>query len=375
MSALVEGALDLDLDLGIRDEWLRAATEPPEARGASRDDVRLLLQDPKTGSFSHHHFRALPDLLREGDLLVINRSRTLPASLPICAADGTPLRLHLAQRLAQGIYRAELRSEDGLHPLPAPAAGARFTLREQSLGTLVVQVLSRAHPASRQILVRTAGRRSLLPWMRLLGQPIRYAYVQGRWPLSAYQTIFAGPAGSAEMPSAARPLSREVLAGLKRRGVRLTFLTLHCGLSSEEVEEGIEGHYLPAEPYALPSATVQEIARATARGGRVIAVGTTVVRALQSACAGGALRPGRALAGALLRPGVRPCAVDALLTGMHAPKSSHLALLEAFVSAPLLRRAYLGAIAQGYRWHEFGDMHLILPDAPHAPMRYSLEQE
>lgn len=366
----------LDLDLGIREEWLQPATEPAEVRGAGRDDVRLLVQDRSTGAFAHRRFEDLAAQLRPGDLLVVNRSGTLPASLPARTAGAAALRLHVAQRLGRGVYRVEVRTADGLHPSQdIPAAGERLLLWDAKGGTLGLRVLGQAHPASRQLLVRTAGRRSLYPWMLRAGRPIRYGYVVREWPLSAYQTIFAGPLGSAEMPSAARPFTPATLRTLRERGVGIAFLTLHCGLSSEEVDGPLAAHYLPAEPYVLPAATVRAIERARERGGRVIAVGTTVVRTLQSACAEGAPRPGRGLAGAVLHPGVHTCAVDGLLTGLHAPRTSHLGLLEAFLPAHALREAYLDAIREGYLWHEFGDMHLILPGARLGAICYSEGQE
>lgn len=367
MSAAMER--DLDLELGIREAWLRPAQEPPEARGDGRDDVRLLVQDRATGAFGHRHFRELPALLQTGDLLVANRSGTLAASLPAQSAAG-PLRVHVARRLDQGLYRVEARTPEGLHPIdPPPPPGSSLRLEDKQGRTLRLEVLGPAHHASRQLIVRTERRRSLLPWMLRLGRPIRYAYVPQEWPLDAYQTEFAGPPGSAEMPSAGRPFTASLLQKLQQKGIGIAYLTLHCGLSSEEVEGSLAEHYLPAEPYVLPKATVQAIERTRAGGGRVIAVGTTVVRALQSACSGERVFAGKGLAGAVLRPGVAPCAVDGLLTGLHTPKSSHLALLEAFLPAPALRAAYLDAIRQAYRWHEFGDLHLIVPNAVLQPMR------
>lgn len=355
-----------DLSLGIPEEMLLPATEPAEERGSGRDDVRLLVQDRDSGIHIHGRFPQLGRFLQAGDLLVLNRSGTLPASLPARLPDGSALRLHVAGRIAQGIYRVEARSADGLAPLDrVPPRGTQFLLTLPDGESLSLDVQSRADAASRQVVVRTAARRSLQPWMRRIGDPIRYAYVPRPWPLSAYQTAFAGPAGSSEMPSAGRPFTLSMLHALRRSGIGIAYLTLHCGLSSEEVRGSLDQHFLPAEPYHLPGETVRAIMRTRRAGGRVVAVGTTVVRALQSACADGDPRSGRGSATAVVRPGVRPCAVDGLLTGMHTPRSSHLALLEAFLPAPALRAAYLDAIAHGYLWHEFGDLHLILP----APRR------
>lgn len=363
MSLLVaKRELEPDLDLGIAPERLWPATEPAEIRGGGRDDVRLLLQDTVTGRFSHHHFRELAALLEPGDLVVVNRSATLPAALPARDEAARPLRLHVARRLGTGLYLAEARSADGLQPAAGvPAVGERLQIGRAGEPGLGLRVVAHPAPSSRQIVVRTRGARSLRPWQSALGESIRYAYVPRAWPLEFYQTIFAGPPGSAEMPSAARPFTARTLADLRRRGVRIAYLTLHCGLSSEEVGDRLDGHFLPPEPYHLPAATVRAIADAHARGGRVIAVGTTVVRALVSATAGGSLRPGRGEAGAVVRPGTDLPFIDALLTGMHAPRTSHLALLETFIAPDALAPAYESAIAQGYLWHEFGDVHLLLP--------------
>ena len=356
-----------DLDLGIADGRLLAASEPAEIRGGGRDDVRLLLQERESGRVEHRHFRELPDLLRRGDLLVVNRSATLPASLPALDAAGRPLRLHVAQRLGAGLYRLEARGADGLQPAErVPAAGERLSLARGQGDRLGLKVMRRASATSRQVVAAVDGSRSLLPWLVESGQAIRYAYVPRAWPIEFYQTVFAGPPGSAEMPSAARPFSQGTLAALRRHGVRVVALTLHCGLSSEEVAGSLTQHYLPPEFYRLPAATVRAILETRASGGRVIAVGTTVVRAIVSATRGGTLAAGRGLAGAVVRPGTDVRLIDGLLTGLHTPRSSHLAMLEAFAPPEHLRLAYEAAIERDYLWHEFGDVHLILPGGPEA---------
>ena len=365
MSALLTPtSLEPDLGLGIAPERLRPAEEPAEVRGDGRDDVRLLLQDTLSGRFAHRHFRDLAAILAPGDLLVVNRSATLPASLPATDQGGHALRLHVAQRLGPGLYLAEGRSADGLLPAErVPDVGERVYLGRADGETLVLRVAGRPALSSRQFVVRTRGRRSLRSWQVAVGEPIRYAYVPRPWPIEFYQTIFAGPPGSSEMPSAARPFTARTLEALRHRGIGIAHLTLHCGLTSEEVEGSLEDHFLPPEPYQLPPATVRAIEEARARGGRIVAVGTTVVRAIVSATIAGRLRPGRGEARAVVRPGIGLPFIDGLLTGMHAPRSSHLALLETFIPAPELALAYEDAIAQGYRWHEFGDVHILLPGA------------
>jgi S-adenosylmethionine:tRNA ribosyltransferase-isomerase len=197
----------------------------------------------------------------------------------------------------------------------------------------------------------------LLDYLHHHGKPIRYAYVPAEWPLDAYQTVFAREPGSAEMPSAARPFTAELVTELVARGVLVAPVTLHSGVSSPE-----RGEAPYAERYRVPAATARVVNAVQEWGGRVIAVGTTVVRALESvARADGTVTAGEGWTTLVitLERGLR--AVDGLLTGWHERESSHLQLLEAATGAELLERSYLAARANGYRWHEFGDVHLILP--------------
>jgi S-adenosylmethionine:tRNA ribosyltransferase-isomerase len=190
------------------------------------------------------------------------------------------------------------------------------------------------------------------------GQPIAYPYVRGTWPIEAYQTVYAHEPGSAEMPSAGRPLSWPVIERLDRRGVGFERLTLHTGVASMEHDEPPY-----EEAYFVPPATADAVNAVRARRGRVIAVGTTVVRALESAAdADGRVIPSRGWTDLVITAerGVR--VVDGLLTGFHEPEATHLAMLEAIASRKHLERAYHAALEARYLWHEFGDLHLILPD-------------
>jgi S-adenosylmethionine:tRNA ribosyltransferase-isomerase len=201
----------------------------------------------------------------------------------------------------------------------------------------------------------------VVPYLLKHGVPIRYSYVPRDWPLTAYQTVFAQDPGSAEMPSASRPFSLSVVAQLVSRGVLIAPLTLHCGVSSLE---GEEDPY--PEPYAVPPATADLVNHVRARGGRVIAGGTTVVRALETAALRSGGADGRVAASAgwtshVVTPETGVHAVDGLLTGLHEPRSSHLRMLAAFAGPELLGRCYQAAIDEGYLWHEFGDVHLLLP--------------
>jgi S-adenosylmethionine:tRNA ribosyltransferase-isomerase len=198
---------------------------------------------------------------------------------------------------------------------------------------------------------------SLESYLRRYGRPIRYPYVDHAWPIEAYQTVFALEPGSAEMPSAARPFSAELVVELVARGVHLAPVTLHAGVSSLE-----RGEPPYPERYRVPAATARLVNAVCGWGGRVIAVGTTVVRALETVAApDGMVGPGEGRTSLIVTPERRLRAVDGVLTGWHESASSHLELLATAAGLELLKRSYRAARARGYRWHEFGDAHLILP--------------
>jgi S-adenosylmethionine:tRNA ribosyltransferase-isomerase len=188
------------------------------------------------------------------------------------------------------------------------------------------------------------------------GEPIRYSYVPEPIPLDAYQTVYAGRPGSAEAPSAGRPLTWQLLERLRSSGVGLAELVLHTGLSSFQDDAVDAEHHLYEEWFEVGPATAQAVTSAR----RVVAVGTTVVRALESAAVDGRVSPTSGWTRLAIGPERPPRVVDALLTGLHEPQASHFDLLRAFVPEPLLRRAYVEAIERGYLWHEFGDSALVL---------------
>jgi len=336
------------------------AAEPPEARGLARDQVRLLVATRADGRVAHASFRDLPELLAPGDLLVVNVSATLPAALSATRADGSEVRVHVSTRAPQldASWRVvEVRSADGGRP-GRGRAGERLALQGGAELELVVPyasgarlMLARVHdlPTSRD------GSRSLEveDYLHRHGGPIRYGYVWGEWPLEAYQTVFATTPGSAEMPSAGRPFTPELIARLAARGVLVAPLTLHAGVSSPERHEPPFPEY-----YEVPVATAKLLTAVREWGGRVVAVGTTVVRALETVADTGA-RSG--WTGLVISPerGVR--LIDGLITGWHEPEASHLQMLAAVTGTGLLERSYQEAIRHGYLWHEFGDSHLILP--------------
>lgn len=330
------------------------ATRPAEANGRSRDAGRLLVSSER-GHLSAA-FRELPAFLAPGDLLVVNRSATLPASLPAALGDGTPFLLNLSTDYGRELWLAEPRhsaSQPG--PLPGMAAGQMVTIAGEP-----AQLVAPYPGLSRLWFVRF--RADVQALMCRAGRPVRYGYLDAVYDLSAYQTIFAAYPGSAEMPSAAYPFTRAVLDGLARRGVELASVVLHTGVSSLEVEaDEVARHTLYPEPYWVPEATAAAVNATRRQGGRVIALGTTVVRALESAWDGRELRPSSGFSRLYIHPERPPRVIDGLLTGLHDPVTSHLAMLYALAGRDLIREGYVTAVSEGFHWHEFGDSHLILP--------------
>jgi S-adenosylmethionine:tRNA ribosyltransferase-isomerase len=333
------------------------AHEPPEARGLARDDVRLMVATRADGGLAHRRVRELPDVLRPGDLLVVNASATLPAALGGRAADGAPLRLHASTPAPDAPdgdwWIVEARSADGADPDPDREAGERLALA----GGAAAELVAPYGDADRLWLARIEAPVPFAAHLERHGEPIRYGYVGERWPLEAYRTPFAIEPGSAEMPSAGRPLTAALISRLVARGVLVAPVVLHTGVSSPERHE-------PPYPerYAVPAATARLVNAVRWWGGRVVAVGTTVVRALETAVQpGGGVEAASGWTRLVVTPERGLHAVDGLMTGWHEPRASHLQMLEAAAGAPLLAASYAAALEQGYLWHEFGDSHLVLP--------------
>ena len=324
------------------------AHDPPEARGLPRDGVRMLVSRTSSGEISHHRFRKLPGLLLPGDLLVVNTTATLPAA--VRAADG--LAVHFCCPRPDGAWLVELRQiKDKISTPNGPGfPGQLISLPSGAVLTLEGKATARLWRARLSVAV--------VPYLLSHGLPIRYSYVGRDWALPYYQTVFAREPGSAEMPSASRPFTPSVVTALVARGVLIAPLTLHTGVSS--LEAGEDPY---PEPYDVPPVTAGLVNHVRASGGRIIAAGTTVVRALETA----ALAPrGRVAASAgwtshVVTPQTGVKVVDGLLTGLHEPRSSHVRMLAAFAGPELLSRCYDAAISSRYLWHEFGDVHLLLP--------------
>jgi S-adenosylmethionine:tRNA ribosyltransferase-isomerase len=322
------------------------AHEPPEARGLQRDEVRLLVSHYGDDQIAHARFSDLPSFLQPGDLLVANDSATLPAALTAWRADGCTLALHLSTRLPGDLWVVEPR-KTAVSPLET------LTLNGGGTATLLAPYAG----STRLWVARLDLPLPVLTYLAEWGRPIAYPYVPHPWPLTMYQTVYAREPGSAEMPSAGRAFSTDVLARLAQAGVGFSTLTLHTGVAS------LESHERPyAEPFVVPSATAEAVQAARLTGRRVIAVGTTVVRALETAAdKQGRVIPARGWTDLVITPERGVKVVDGLLTGFHEPEASHLDMLSAIAGRAHLATAYQAAIDGRYLWHEFGDLHLILP--------------
>ena len=309
-----------------------------------------------TDNDTHHAFVDLPRLLNPGDLLVVNESATLPASLPAQSRLGD-IRLNLSTRFADDLWLAEPRwspSEPG--PLPFRP------LDRLHIGTSTA-VLIQEYPRIPRLWL---ARLDAPAWglMERHGEPIHYGYAPA-YPIEYYQTIFSRFPGSVEMPSAARAITPHVRDMLRARGIGIAGLVLHTGVSSLEIEnDTVEHHALYPETFRVPEATAVAITATHARGGRVIAVGTTVVRALETAWTSNGVRACFGATSLFIHPGNGVHVIDGLLTGLHDPITSHLAMLSAIAGLDRVKRAYEEAIRNRYLWHEFGDSHLLLKEIP-----------
>jgi S-adenosylmethionine:tRNA ribosyltransferase-isomerase len=332
------------------------AGEPPEARGLTRDAVRMMVAERATNRLTNSTFVRLPTFLEAGDLVVINTSAVIPAAVPATTSDGTPLIVHLSTQFDDDVWVIELRCLVG----DANHTTARWTGRVPDHldlgGGATIELLEPYLGSERLWTARLVLGQPVLTWLAVHGRPIRYAYVDRPQPLSAYQNVYATEPGSAEMPSAGRPFTTDLITRLVAKGIDVAPLVLHTGVAS------LESNETPyPERLRVPASTAARVNATRAAGGRVIAVGTTVVRALESATdTDGHVESIDGWTDLIITPerGVR--VVDGLITGWHEPQASHLLMLEAIAGRELLELSYAESLREGYLWHEFGDIHLIL---------------
>lgn len=340
------------------------AGEPPEVRGLARDQVRLMVSCPCADQIHHTTFRQIGDYLSPGDVLVVNTSGTMNAALPAHRVDGAVLELHLSTHLPGDLWTVELRrpTEAGTEPFFSARAGETLRLPEGGAVQLLLPYrLEQRFGAGQDGRVRLWLAAIQIPgdlndYLDRRGFPIRYKYVREGWPIEYYQTVYASERGSAEMPSAGRAFSAELITQLTAKGIQILPLTLHTGVASLEEDEW------PYEEYfRVPADTARGINQARAADKQIIAVGTTVLRALESTISpDGQVHPAEGWTSLVITPERRIRAADGLLTGMHEPRSTHLSMLAALAGFEHLQLAYAQALENGYLWHEFGDLHLIL---------------
>jgi S-adenosylmethionine:tRNA ribosyltransferase-isomerase len=349
--------IELDSKLDFEVSEALSAHEPPEVRGLARDQVRLMVSRVSGDSLTHARFFDFPDFLESGDVVVVNTSATINAALE-AELSSEDILLHLSTPLTGNKWVVELRrqSPNGTVPLLDAREGDVVRLPAGASAQLIEAYMSAFPGAPVRLWVAELS----LPdhpvaYTARYGMPIRYGYVPKPWPLSFYQTIFADESGSAEMPSAGRAFTQEIVERLGRQGVRILPILLHCGVSS------LESHEPPyPERFRVSRETAVAVNAARSRGHRVVAAGTTVVRALESvADSDGRVRPVEGWTDLVITPDRGLRVVDAMLTGFHEPKASHLFMLEALAGREHLQLAYDAAISERYLWHEFGDLHLI----------------
>jgi S-adenosylmethionine:tRNA ribosyltransferase-isomerase len=340
------------------------APAPAEVRGRGRDAVRLLVATPE--SITHATFRDLPGQLAAGDVVVVNNSATVAGEIDAVGPRG-PAVLHLATQLddadpavggASGTWILEVRTApDASRSVLDAAVGDRFAVGEVELTLLEPYPRLGSSPTGRgNRLWRALVLGDLRAHLGAAGRPIAYGYLDRRYPLTAYQSVFATVPGSAEMPSAGRPFTRSLVTELVSRGIAVAPITLHTGLSSQEAGEAPQ-----PERFEVSAATARLVNAVRAGGGRVVAVGTTVTRALESAVVDGRLVARQGWTDRVVTPAEPPQVVTGLITGWHDPQASHLLLVEAVAGTALTQRAYDAAVTGGYLWHEFGDAALLLP--------------
>ncbi len=340
------------------------AGEPPEARGLTRDRVRLMVSYISDDQIYHTRFQNLPAFLDSGDILVINTSGTLNAALPITSGEDRKLALHLSGHLPGGLWIVELRQLAGNATFPFPDGEAGRTYQLPGKGSVTLKTpyfLSfgdQKSRASKRLWIAALDIPfPLHQYLDKYGAPIRYSYLKSSWPASFYQTVFANEPGSAEMPSAGRAFTPELITQLVAKGVTVLPLVLHTGVAS------LEGDETPYEEfYRIPANTARTINQRRADRKRVIAVGTTVVRALETvADKNGTVHAAEGWTRKIIDGKAPLRIVDGMLTGLHAPRASHLAMLTALSGSEHLEKTYREALERQYIWHEFGDLHLILP--------------
>jgi S-adenosylmethionine:tRNA ribosyltransferase-isomerase len=353
------------------------ASVPPEARGITRDAVRMLVASRSSCGLVHSHFSEIPRFFDDGDLIIVNTSGTLAAAVAGTlrpgsgSAPGCDVEVHLSTRLPAGLWTIELRHSEsgdrrgrvkdraGTGPVLDACAGDVVELPGGAHVSLLTPYSQSDDGVRLWVATFTTAEPDdhLESYLAIYGKPIKYGYVAGSWPITMYQNVYATEPGSAEMPSAGRPFTPEVITRLVARGVGVAPILLHTGVASLEANE-------PPYPeqYRVSRTTAHRVNDTRRNGGKVIAIGTTVVRALETVVDDrGLVHAGSGWTDTVITPEKPVLSVDGLLTGWHEPEASHLAMLLAISGSEVVERSYAAALEYGYLWHEFGDVHLLLP--------------
>ncbi len=331
------------------------AGEPPEIRGIARDEVRMMVSHYETDDIQHATFRDFPHFVEPGDVVVINTSATINAAIQAKRGDGRDAVIHLSTHLPGDAWALELRSIDGDSTKHATDGKEGEELELPGGGRANLLTPYKAEASSLWLAKLELGL-PVLEYLDRHGAPIRYNYAKQKWPLEYYQTVYATEPGSAEMPSAGRPFTPEIITALAAKGARVVPLVLHTGVSNLEAHEPPNEEY-----YRVPAETARAVNSAREEGKRVVAVGTTAVRALETVTdARGGTHAGEGWTDLVIGLDTRLRAVNAMLTGLHTPDATHLAMLAALAGESHIRLTYQEALDKKYLWHEFGDVHLIL---------------
>jgi S-adenosylmethionine:tRNA ribosyltransferase-isomerase len=330
---------------------------PPELIAQSgvepRDASRLMVLHRESGRLEHRVFREVVDYLREGDVLVLNQSKVIPARLFATNPQGTPVEVLLVRELSPEGMAEGCGSvwEAMLKPAKRAKGGLRFA---DGLGAEVIAV---EEDGTR--VLRFSG--DVWEHLETLGQTPLPPYIHEPVDPQRYQTVYARTPGSVAAPTAGLHFTPELLGHIREMGVEIRYVTLHVGPGTfKPVKDDPDRHHMHVEPYEVPTETAQAVNQARAEGRRVVAVGTTVVRTLESAWQGGQLAAGQGETRLFIRPGFTFHVVDALITNFHLPRSTLLMLVSAFAGYELTMRAYRTAVEQRYRFYSLGDAMLIL---------------
>lgn len=329
---------------------------PPELIAQSgaepRDASRLMAIDRKTGQIEHRIFRDLPQYLRAGDVLVLNESRVIPARAFATNPHGTVLEVLLVREIPAGEGPGGLW-EALLKPARRARVGSVLTFPDGL--TAIVEAVE----ADGTRLLRFAG--NVWEHLENIGKTPLPPYIHASVDPARYQTVYAKTPGSVAAPTAGLHFTPELLDKIRGLGVTICNVTLHVGPGTfKPVQGNPDRHRMHLEPYEVPLSTAQAINQAKAEGRRVIAVGTTVVRTLETAWNGTQVQPGEGETQLFIRPGFQYHVADALITNFHLPKSTLLMLVSAFMGHELMQRAYRTAVAERYRFYSLGDAMLIL---------------